>query len=497
MPTRRLPAGPSIENLRNQAKRLLKACRAGAPDAQERLAEHPRWATIGSEGASLADAQLVVAREYGFEDWTALRGHVVRSQGTDPDIQPRLLSMAPEARAEWLMAALRRETAARLGIADEQVGPDTPLATLDASLENRWALSEFQTPMLCALLRTTYEPLPGPSLTTLRLLVDYLVREYEATKPPLAHEPLGDPYDRGRLARPLPTPRRDASRKNPRMVFILCSPRSGSTLLRVMLMGHPALFAPPELFLLPYESMGQKREQNTRQGHGWMNWGLGAALEELQGLSTDMKWEAVQRLEEGDVPIQGVYGLLQGLIGDDMLVDKTALYAMHPRWLLRAEEMFENPLYIDLCRHPYAAMESFVRMRLHRHLDHLGGSWGVRDDNLWRFAEKWWAVSHRHIDEFLRGIPETRKHRVRFEDLVTDPKAVMARVCAFLRIPFDEAVVMPYRGDRMADGLGDPNLPSRSRIDERLATVYRERRPPQRLSAFARNVARRAGYELP
>ena len=37
--------------------------------------------------------------------------------------------------------------------------------------------------------------------------------------------------------------------RNPRAVFVLAPPRSGTTLLRVMLGGHPRLFAPPELEL--------------------------------------------------------------------------------------------------------------------------------------------------------------------------------------------------------------------------------------------------------
>ncbi|MEO1467175.1 MAG: KR domain-containing protein, partial [Cyanobacteria bacterium J06633_1] len=47
--------------------------------------------------------------------------------------------------------------------------------------------------------------------------------------------------------------------KLPPAAFILSSPRSGSTLLRVMLAGHPGLSSPPELHLLPFATM-QERE---------------------------------------------------------------------------------------------------------------------------------------------------------------------------------------------------------------------------------------------
>src|SRR5262249_50082495 len=47
--------------------------------------------------------------------------------------------------------------------------------------------------------------------------------------------------------------------KKPEVILILSSTRSGSTLLRVMLGGHERLFAPPELELLGFESLGQRR----------------------------------------------------------------------------------------------------------------------------------------------------------------------------------------------------------------------------------------------
>ncbi|HLE84125.1 MAG TPA: amino acid adenylation domain-containing protein, partial [Thermoanaerobaculia bacterium] len=50
------------------------------------------------------------------------------------------------------------------------------------------------------------------------------------------------------------------ARRNPRAVFVLGPPRSGTTLLRVMLAGHPDLFAPPELELLPYATLAERRE---------------------------------------------------------------------------------------------------------------------------------------------------------------------------------------------------------------------------------------------
>ncbi|GAA1541170.1 ankyrin repeat domain-containing protein [Kribbella lupini] len=75
MPTRRLPDDPNLEHLRNQAKTLLKQVRAGDADALALVAEfHPADSADSIRG--LADAQLVVARSYGFPSWPQLGRHL-------------------------------------------------------------------------------------------------------------------------------------------------------------------------------------------------------------------------------------------------------------------------------------------------------------------------------------------------------------------------------------------------------------------------------------
>lgn len=53
---------PSLDQLRTDAKRLLKAARADEPAALQQLAPDSR----------LADAQLVVARRHGYPSWPRL-----------------------------------------------------------------------------------------------------------------------------------------------------------------------------------------------------------------------------------------------------------------------------------------------------------------------------------------------------------------------------------------------------------------------------------------
>ena len=61
----------NLENLKNQAKSLLKQVKDGSPHAMGRIAR----ANVSKESASflLSDAQLVVARENGHSTWAELK----------------------------------------------------------------------------------------------------------------------------------------------------------------------------------------------------------------------------------------------------------------------------------------------------------------------------------------------------------------------------------------------------------------------------------------
>ena len=77
MPTRPLPDEPSLEHLRKQAKRLRDAVRDGDADASAQVLEfHPRASQV-RDRFSLVEAQLVIARSYGFPSWTKLKHHVI------------------------------------------------------------------------------------------------------------------------------------------------------------------------------------------------------------------------------------------------------------------------------------------------------------------------------------------------------------------------------------------------------------------------------------
>ena len=66
-----LPERPDLDQLRRQARELLRAAADGDPRAVDRL-------RAVSPHVALSAAQLALAREYGFQSWTALKTEVAR-----------------------------------------------------------------------------------------------------------------------------------------------------------------------------------------------------------------------------------------------------------------------------------------------------------------------------------------------------------------------------------------------------------------------------------
>jgi ankyrin repeat protein len=73
LPTRSLPERPDLNQLKRQAKELLEAFASGDANAIEEVN-----ALYGADQAKFAlhNAQLVLARAYGFESWPKLKAHV-------------------------------------------------------------------------------------------------------------------------------------------------------------------------------------------------------------------------------------------------------------------------------------------------------------------------------------------------------------------------------------------------------------------------------------
>ncbi len=287
--------------------------------------------------------------------------------------------------------------------------------------------------------------------------------------------------------------------KNPPAVFVLAPPRSGSTLLRVMLGGNPGLFAPPELELLAFDTLAERRDA-FRGRDAFRLEGAIRAVMAARGCGPEEAREAIAGLEQEGATTRDFYRQLQEWIGDRRLVDKTPSYAWSLETLKRAEATFEGARYVHLLRHPYATIASFEEARIEQVFFPRATGFTRR-----QLAEMSWLLGERNIAGLLAGIPAERRHTVRFEELVAEPERVLRELCGFLGLAYHPDMADPYtdRSARMTDGLyaesrmlGDVKFHQRSQVDRGSAERWRELAEEDFASPGTRRMAASLGYDL-
>jgi len=296
--------------------------------------------------------------------------------------------------------------------------------------------------------------------------------------------------------------------KNPPAVFILSPPRSGSTLLRAMLGGSSALFAPPELYLLSFETLADRHAWFTGAQRFQLE-GNTRALMQLRNQSVDEADATMRDLESRQLPVRDYYRMLQDGLGPRRLVDKTPFYAARVETLERAEAYFDDALYVHLLRHPHGMIRSLDEAKLDQfwYPRLIGVEEAERTRCPWpreAFAEMLWIVLHRNILAFLERVPMERKFRLKFEDLVTAPARTTGELCRFLGVPFEPTMLEPQRDRRarMTDGIhpesrmiGDMKFHQHRTIDPAVADRWKHEVRADFLSEEAWALAATLGYD--
>lgn len=299
-----------------------------------------------------------------------------------------------------------------------------------------------------------------------------------------------------------------------RLGLIVSAPRSGSTLLRAMLAGHPQLFVPPELYLLPFATM-RARQAAFPGGLASQREGLERAWVGATGCTVEEARSWVRDLEDEDVPTIEVYRRLADAVPGRLLVDKTPMNNLRAPWLEGALAAVRELHVVHLVRHPAGMAESFAEAR-------LGALWWPRltgsdrepvpgalsGENEASFGELLWCAIEDVVDAVRLGVPTDRWTDIRFEDLVSDPSAQAQQACAALGVSWSDdiaaRVLDPY-GDareRMTDGLhersrmiGDPKFAGHGRIEP--LRGRRGERSGRALAPGTRERAGQRGYAAP
>ena len=223
-----------------------------------------------------------------------------------------------------------------------------------------------------------------------------------------------------------------------RMLFVISSPRSGSTMLERMLESHSMILGGPEPHLLtPLAHLGVW-DQVEKAPYDHI---LAAEAQKLfvQALPKGEQdyWDACRAY--CDI----LYGRYLATSDKTVCLDKTPAYGLILPFMAK---VFPDAKYVVLTRHPLATFSSYVNSFF---------------DGDYEVAQSYNPLLNRYVPAlagFLRQEEVPRLH-VRYEDLVQDPEGWMEKIYGYIGVPFEKDTIdygskKPEEG--APKGLGDP-----------------------------------------
>ncbi len=210
-------------------------------------------------------------------------------------------------------------------------------------------------------------------------------------------------------------------------IFLVGCPRSGTTLLQEMLDAHPQVAIAPETFfvrrfwvkkhkfgpLLDDAKFEQLLDAITSMPE-FAEAGLDKERYRVAARGRSRRWDQLFRL------------LLEQFAesrGVKRVGEKTP---NHLLYMDKLQEWFPTAKFVHVLRDPRAVALSW-----------RGVPWS--NGSLAADAEVWRKYARAALDHGL--LNPNALHTVRYEELVANPRAVLGRLCTFLRIDFDEAML--------------------------------------------------------
>ncbi|MDS1269141.1 sulfotransferase [Lipingzhangella sp. LS1_29] len=217
-----------------------------------------------------------------------------------------------------------------------------------------------------------------------------------------------------------------------RPIFVVGCPRSGTTLLQLMLHAHPRIAIPPETrFVL--EAYTRRHEfgdlENREARRALAHWIVRRRSSRFRDLGLERRAVSSQ-IRRGPRTLGSALGIVfrayAHRFGKVRWGDKRPAYVHYIDELLR---MFPNAQIVHLVRDGRDCVGSLKHMSWYRH------------DSVYAMAT--WAQAMDDADSARRRWGSDTVYELRYEDLVSDPKTELVGLCSFLGEEFDPAMLEP------------------------------------------------------
>ncbi|MEV0417516.1 sulfotransferase family protein [Streptosporangium canum] len=224
-----------------------------------------------------------------------------------------------------------------------------------------------------------------------------------------------------------------------RPIFVIGCPRSGTTMLQLMLHSHPRIAVPPETrFLVPgyYRRFvfGDLREQGNRRRLG--RWIVSDKDTKFKELKLDGE-ELIENIAAGPPTLGSAMGITFRSYAEQHSKsrwgDKRPSYFHHVDLLLR---LFPDAQFVHLIRDGRDCVASLKEM-----------PWYTKDVF---HAVTNWAEAIDYGRRHAKNLPADSYYELRYEDLTAYPETELGKLCDFLGEDYDPAMSEPQHVARVA-----------------------------------------------
>lgn len=214
-----------------------------------------------------------------------------------------------------------------------------------------------------------------------------------------------------------------------RPIILVGCPRSGTTLLSVILHAHPRIAMPPETrFLWPTyvarNEFGDLRIAANRRALARRMTGRGTRFRHL-GLD---RRKVIRKIVAGPPTVGSAMAIVWGEFartrGKERWGEKRPLYWQQMDWIMR---LFPDAQVIHLIRDPRACVASMLNVY-----------WW---NSGWSGAATTWALADRELARFGKRAAPGTYYALRYEDLLVDPRTELTKLCDYLGEEFDEVML--------------------------------------------------------
>ncbi|MGA3565404.1 sulfotransferase family protein [Melissospora conviva] len=219
-----------------------------------------------------------------------------------------------------------------------------------------------------------------------------------------------------------------------RPIFVCGAPRSGTTMLQLMLHAHPRIAIPPETRLV-LESYRQRRDfgdltdpRRRRALAEWITRGKGTYFADLGLDAGGVVEEIVAEADTLGTALGVVFRAYARRFGKPRWGDKRPAYVRNLPILAR---LFPDAQFVHIIRDGRDCVASLTEMPWHRG--------GVNQ------AISAWAQAVDHGRWARRTLGRDSYHEVRYEQLVADPETELRALCTYLGEEYDAAMTAPDR----------------------------------------------------